>query len=79
MDNKEHVAAANALIQWFNSQEIGPSDAAPIMLKVLAKLLVGAVKGPCTRNVRNELDEAINRIMLQLVHDMNERIFATRK
>lgn len=39
LSNKEHVAAANALIQWFNSQEIGKTDANLIMTKVWAVML----------------------------------------
>jgi hypothetical protein len=40
MDNKDHVSAASALIRWFNSQEISPSDAEIIMGKCLAVSLV---------------------------------------
>ena len=36
----EAKAAGNALIEWFNSQEIGPDDAFIIMQKVVAKIVV---------------------------------------
>lgn len=40
MDNKECTAAANALIEWFNSQEISQGDAKLVMAKVLAKIMI---------------------------------------
>lgn len=39
MTKSEQIAAANALIQWFNSQEIAPSDANLVMCKVWAKIM----------------------------------------
>jgi len=79
MDTKEHIQAANALIQWFNSQEIAQADACAIMSKVMAKILVGTLQGSHTATERQSLDNIIDRIMLQLVHDINDRIFATRR
>jgi hypothetical protein len=79
MDNKERTEAGNALVQWFNSQEIAPQDASAIMTKVLAKILVGNISGPHTRAVRGQLDEAIDRAMLNLVNEVNERIFNVRR
>jgi hypothetical protein len=79
MDTKEHIQAANALIEWFNSQEVSERDAAAIMSKVLAKILVGALQGSHTATERQSLDHLVDRIMLQLVHDINDRIFATRR
>jgi hypothetical protein len=79
MDTKEQIQAANALIQWFNSQEITERDAAAIMTKVLAKILVGALQGSHTAAQRRGLDDLIDGLMLQLVHDINDRIFATRR
>jgi hypothetical protein len=74
MDNKELVLAGNALVQWFNSQEIAPADAGAVMLKVLAKLIVER-----TGSNRNELDLAIDTVNLQLTHDINDRLFNVRK
>ena len=79
MDAKDRTSAANALVGWFNSQEIPPNEAARIMSKVLAKILVGSLRAPHAPETRQELDDAIDAIMLQLVHDMNDRLFATRR
>jgi hypothetical protein len=79
MDTKEQIQAANALVQWFNSQEITEHDAAAIMSKVLAKILVGAIKGSHTAAQRQSLDLAVDVVLLQLTHDINDRIFATRR
>jgi hypothetical protein len=79
MDTKSHIEAANALIQWFNSQEIAPGDATKIMSKVVAKIIVGALKGSHTAAERRALDDTVDHVMLQLVHDINDRIFASRR
>jgi len=79
MDNKERTECANALVQWFNSQEVPPADAAAIMSKVLAKIIVGAVHGATTPDVRKSLDNSVDAVTLQLVHDVNDRIFHVRK
>jgi hypothetical protein len=79
MQTKEQIQAANALIQWFNSQEIAQDDACAIMSKVMAKILVGALRGSHTVTERNALDILVDTTMLQLVHDINDRIFATRR
>lgn len=75
MENKDLVAAGNALVQWFNSQEVAPADAGAIMSKVLAKLIVARVGVGDNRDV---LDLAIDTFTLQLVHDINDRIFNER-
>ena len=79
MDSKERTECANALVQWFNSQEVPPADAAAIMSKVLAKIIVGAVHGATTPDVRKSLDNSVDAVTLQLVHDVNDRIFHVRK
>jgi len=82
MDSKEHVKAGNALIGWFNSQEILPSDAECIMIKVLAKLLVteaGFTPGGSPPNAQKLLDHAIDSFTLDLVHAINDRLFHVRR
>ena len=74
MENKEHVAAANALIRWFNSQGIGADDAEYIMLKVAAKLICQRVKSTHPETISFEMDE-YTRI---LSHELIERIYQTR-
>ena len=79
MDNKQRTEAGNALIQWFNSQEIPPSDAEAIMLKVMAKLIL--LRIDATRPTRNAfLDNAVEHNHLHLVHELNERlVYEARK
>ena len=36
----EHKAAANALIEWFRTQDLGPEDASLVMQKVWAKIII---------------------------------------
>jgi len=76
MDTKEHVAAGNALVQWFNSQEIAPADAKAIMSKVLAKLLVAEIGHTATRQ---QIEAVFDRFDLQLVHDINDRLFNVKR
>lgn len=75
MDTKDQVAAANALIEWFNSQEIGPSDAQKIMSKVLAKLLAPP-RGP--HLPREALQKRLDTFTLNLAHDVNERTYSNK-
>jgi hypothetical protein len=79
MDTKQHTEAANALVQWFNSQEITQADACVIMSKVIAKCLVGSVHGAHSPDVRRALDSTLDQFILTLVHDMNDRIFHVRR
>lgn len=79
MDPKEHVLAANALVQWFNSQDIGPEDAGHIMRKVIAKLIVGGLAAPHEVKDRYALDNAIDAHLLALVHDINNRLHHARR
>ena len=74
MENKELVAAANALIRWFNSQQITSGDAEWIMLKVAAKLICQRVKSTHPETIDFEMDE-YTRI---LSHELIERIYQTR-
>lgn len=66
----EQSDAANALVEWFNSQELGPADAEAIMHRVQAKLLVARVN----RNDVFVLQEAIAEAQLRFVHEANERL-----
>jgi hypothetical protein len=83
MDTREKTQAANALIEWFNSQEVSPADAALIMSQVQAKIFVdlakNAVTGPHTPEVHRQLDAALDRIHLQFIHDVNDRLFHVRQ
>jgi hypothetical protein len=74
MENSEHTAAANALIRWFNSQQIGGADAEYIMLKVAAKLICSRVRATHPETIQFEMDE-YTRI---LSHELIERIYQTR-
>jgi hypothetical protein len=75
MENKELTEAANALIRWFNSQEITSGDAEHIMLKVAAKLVAARCKGAThPEQISFEMDEH----MRILSHELIERIYQLR-
>jgi len=75
MENKERTEAANALIRWFNSQEITSADAEVVMLKVAAKLMAARCQGAThPEQINFEMDEHI-RI---LSHELIERIYQNR-
>ena len=74
MENREHVAAANALVRWFNSQQISAIDAEIIMLKVAAKLIAARIRNTHPDQISFEMDE-YTRI---LSHELIERIYQTR-
>jgi hypothetical protein len=67
MDSKEHAAAGNALVDWFNSQEINQTDAAMIMSKVLAKIITSQHRD------RSATERAIDTFTLSLVNNVNAR------
>lgn len=73
MDNKELTAAANALIQWFNSQDIASRDAEEIMSKITAKLIIA--RGTSPQDITDEL----NKHNLKLVKDLADRIYQVNK
>ena len=82
MDAKERTQAANALVAWFNSQDIAPRDAAAIMRKVQAKLIVsyaGVSSSGSTPDSQRLLDAAVDDHMLALVHDVNDRLHHVRR
>lgn len=74
----ETTKAANALIQWFNSQEISQSEALAVMNKVAAKIIVGDIRSPTTADVRQRLDDIMARLHTDLAHEINERLYETR-
>lgn len=73
MDNRELKEAGNALIQWFNSQEINQLDALMILSKVAAKII--AKNAPATRK---GLEQAVDTFTLTLVHDVNAHTFSDK-
>jgi hypothetical protein len=75
MDNKDRVAAANALISWFNSQEVSGADAERIMLKVIAKLIISRVGNTHPDSINDAMDEH-NRV---LGHELIDRIHSVRR
>jgi hypothetical protein len=75
MDNKDRVAAANALISWFNSQDITSRDAEIIMLKVVAKLIISRIGNTHPDTINDEMDEH-NRV---LGHELIDRIHSVRR
>lgn len=70
MDNKEHTEAANALVGWFNSQEISKPDARTIMRKVMAKIIVAEAE---PHNAPHQGD-LINEEIIKLVNEVNLRL-----
>jgi len=83
MESREKTAAANALIEWFNSQEIAQQDAMDVMSKVMAKIFVstttGVLTGPHTPEAHRAFDTAVDRVHLQFIHDVNDRLFHVRR
>ena len=69
MDSKEQTSAANALVEWFNSQEIGSADALAVMQKVTAKILIA--KASDTVDMRRKYDA----FALDLANRINDRAF----
>lgn len=67
MTNKEHIEAANALIEWFNSQGISPSDANLVMCKVWAKLLTSATPLDQLPGKMKEHQDALFRALYERV------------
>lgn len=67
-------AAANGLVEWFNTMEISKEDAETIMSRVMAKLIVGR-----TRKDVFALSEAVNDAAFRLVNDMNARLHQDSK
>jgi len=81
--NRELTSAANALVQWFNSQSISSGDAEQIMMKVQAVLIEKRTRSTINRGhidlaheqFKYELDEH----MRILAHEIIDRIHAMRK
>jgi len=64
MTEKDMFDAENALIDWFKSQDIKPSDGSLIMLKTIATQITSR-----THDL-DELKEAINNASLILVYEV---------
>lgn len=75
MDKKESVAAANALIGWFNSQSISSRDAEAIMILVQAKLIGKRIERDKPEAIRKELDHHL----YLLSHEMLDVIYQRRR
>ena len=69
MDPKEQTAAANALVEWFNSQEIGSANALSVMQRVIAKILIS--RAADTIEARKRFDS----FALDLANRINDRAF----
>lgn len=75
MDNREQVLAANALIEWFNGQEIHMADASMVMAKVIAKIIISKVGWQDRQSILDLMD-ATN---LAIAHELNDRIVAVAR
>lgn len=64
LTDKEYDEAANALIDWFKSQDIKPVDGAKIMIKLMATQLVAKTTD------LNKLQSAISNISIALTCDV---------
>jgi hypothetical protein len=73
MDNKELTAAANVLIQWFNSQDIASRDAEEIMSKITAKLIIARGTSP------QDITDEVGKHHLKLTKDLADRIYQVNK
>lgn len=77
LPRNEIVQAANALIEWFNHQEIQSHDAELIMLKVQAKLVVSRIR--TENDVSTRLDFEVHDHMRLLSIEIINRVHQTRK
>lgn len=66
MNPSDQTAAGNALIAWFQSQDIMPADAGMIMSRVIASQLVNKSRDPA------KLQEAIIIYQTMLTIDIAE-------
>lgn len=64
MTDDETIAASKALVNWFQSQDIMPADAASVMTTTLAASLVSK-----TRDI-SSLQDAVNATRDMLVLDI---------
>lgn len=70
MKTSDRLAAATALMEWFKSQDISPSDAGEVMSTVIATCLIQETRNP------GRLLEAANLIRALLLVDISEMIKA---
>lgn len=73
MNKHDHVDAANALIAWFQSQDIMPADAGMIMSKVIAGQLVNKSRDT------NALQDAVGLYQTLLCLDVAECLHVSRR
>lgn len=75
MTPKEHKEVGNALVAWFNSQEVGKADALMVLSKVAAKILVSSVPRDAGRD---PMTKAIDMFTLNLVNDVNAHLYGRK-
>lgn len=68
MTEKEYDDASNALIEWFKSQDIKPSDGAIIMLKLIATQLVS--KDTDIKNLNEHVKYITTLLSLEIVEEL---------
>lgn len=66
-------AAATALVQWANAQQINRQELLTVMSIVAGKIIADT-----TRPDAIEINEALDRYVLEIAHSINERLFAIR-
>lgn len=69
MAKSEQTQAAEALIQWFNSQEISASDAKAVMAKVLVKIMIKSNSDTI------EMRKIFDAFIVDLANEANQRAF----
>lgn len=66
MDANEIKEAGNALVHWFNTQELTPEQSLLVMRKVIAKIILKKVDGTDDRAVHH----AVNALSIDIIHDV---------
>jgi hypothetical protein len=75
MDKRETTQAANALIGWFNSQDISSVDAELIMIRVQAKLITKRLERDKPEKIKAEIDQHL----YLLSHEMLDVLYQRRR
>jgi hypothetical protein len=79
MLDRDHALAAEALIQWFESQEIDPSDSVPIMAAAMVVACVSLSRTKYPDDRKAGLQDTTNRVkaasalVLETLLDMLEQ------
>lgn len=71
MTEKEYDDAANALIDWFKSQDIKPSDGALIMLKLIATQLVARTTD--LKDLREAIDNIAQVVAIEVAQELRSK------